>query len=105
MLENADFQLRIPGRRQSVTIYQSVGDRAADDTSGNQADGVAGDAQFMGVTDAQFLDEKRCPGQGGAHSAREGNGAHHQARLGIKPERLGHTHAQRVLQENEHGGE
>ncbi|MNV31304.1 hypothetical protein D3C71_1226050 [compost metagenome] len=105
LLENADFQLRIPGRRQLITAYQLVGDRAADDASGNQADGVAGDAQFMGVTDAQLFDEERCPGQCGAHSTGEGNGADHQARLGIKPKRLGHTHAQRVLQQNEHSGE
>ncbi|MNF97339.1 hypothetical protein D3C84_801660 [compost metagenome] len=105
LLENADFQLRIPGRRQLITAYQLVGDRAADDASGNQADSVAGDAQFVGVADAQLFDEERCPGQGRAHPTREGNGAHHQARLGIKPKSLGHAHAQRVLQQNEHSGE
>ncbi|MNF67580.1 hypothetical protein D3C84_493980 [compost metagenome] len=105
LLENADFQLRIPGRRQAMTIDQTIGDRAANHASGDQAHGVAGDPQFMGVTDAQFFDEDRCPGQGGAYSTGKGNRAHHQTRLGIETKGFSHTHAQRVLQNNEYAGE
>ncbi|MNE13921.1 hypothetical protein D3C80_1067740 [compost metagenome] len=80
---------------------QPVGDRATDHAGGNQADGVAGDSQFVCVLNAQLFDEKGCPGQGGADTAREGNRAHHQARLGIEPECLGHAHAQQVLHNDE----
>ncbi|MNO99858.1 hypothetical protein D3C76_916400 [compost metagenome] len=59
----------------------------------------------MRVLDAQLFDEQRCPGQASANPTGEGDGTHHQACLGIKPEDLGHAHAQRVLQEDEHGGE
>ncbi|MNH17032.1 hypothetical protein D3C79_766850 [compost metagenome] len=72
MLEDADFQLAFPGRGQAITLYQLVGDRAADHASGNQADGVAGDAQFMGVCYSQLFDKQRCPRQGSAHPTGEG---------------------------------
>ncbi|MNH33006.1 hypothetical protein D3C79_934870 [compost metagenome] len=85
--------------------YQLVGDRAADHARGNQADGVAGDAQFMCIADAELLDEQRSPGQCCAHPAGQGNRAHHQARLGIQAKHLGQAHAQGVLQDDEDTGE
>ena len=90
-------------RRETMTIDQEPGDRAAETTGGDEARHVDGDTQPRGVFQAELFPEYGRPGDRRPRAPDESHGAGDDADLGIVTESFRDRDAGDVLNDDEDG--
>lgn len=85
-----------------MPAHEKLGDGATDDTGGDNAHRVTGDANFLRIRHAEFRGKNRCPCQCGSHPTGKGDRPGDDTRMDGITVDGGSAHTDEILKAQKH---